>query len=66
MNQEHYVLNDQEIMLVLQALGELPARVSYSLIQRLSEEVAAINRRRMAAQPEGVNIDAVHTTKGSS
>jgi len=45
-------LNDQEANLVLQALGEMPARVSYMLLQNLGNQIAAENRRRQEQTTE--------------
>jgi len=42
-------LTDEEVNLLLRALGELPAKVSYSLLGKIGEQAAAENRRRQEA-----------------
>jgi len=44
-------VNDQEATLILNALGELPAKVSYQLLGKLSGQIAIENQRRHPPSP---------------
>ena len=60
MNEYAFTLTEQEANLVLQALGELPARVSMQLINKIQAQAQAQAQPEMAAaaaqqqQTEGV------------
>jgi len=52
-------LTDSEVTLVLQALGELPAKISFNLLQKLGGQVAdEQNARRQQAPPTSEGLAA--------
>lgn len=52
-------LTDEDVNLLLRALGELPAKVSYNLLTKIGEQAAAENQRRQAPPAsEGLAVGA--------
>ena len=52
-------LNEQEVNLVLQALGEMPAKVTYMLIQNVGNQAAAYNRQQQEAKSAAMSMQSV-------
>ena len=52
-------LNEQEVNLVLQALGEMPAKMSYMPLQTISNQVAAYNRAQQEAKSAAMSMQSV-------
>jgi len=62
----NFELNENEANLIFQALGELPAKVSLSLLNKLHTEVAKqMNEQKGMMEPAILSIDPELHTKVS-